>query len=187
VVATGPRKQPVRDHAFEVSLVMIRRSQLCSGRALFARLFLLGGTVFFTACGDMSGDHPPLYSVKGQVLSKGKPLVGGVVSFEWNGPAKVGPDGAKDGPLRATAKILNDGKFAMNGYAGAEGMPAGKYKVSVTHVAPRSEKGILGGDIAPVSKANAVIVNRKYADFKTSDLETEVFADKPNEPIFDLK
>ncbi len=177
----------VRDQPLKAEFDMVRRSVLCSGRVLLGRVLLLAGTMMFSACGDSSGDHPPVYPVRGQVLSKGKPLPGGLVVFELDAPGKVNADGTKEGPLRASAKISNDGRFSMNGYAGAEGMPVGKYKVSVSNVVPRSEKGLLSGEAPSVSKANAVKVNRNYADLSTSGLQTEVVADKPNEPTFDLK
>ena len=118
---------------------MIRKALLQSGQVHWRRLLLLAGTILLPACSDSLEDHPPLYPVKGKVILDGKPMTGGTIIFEYAGDGADAPKGVGGGPFRATAKI-KDGTFNLIGYAGAEGMPAGNYKVGISGSQGRSEE-----------------------------------------------
>jgi hypothetical protein len=150
-------------------------------------LSLLAGMLLLPACSDSLEKHPPVYPVNGQVLVNGKPLVAGVVVFESESPVESAPGGQKAQPLRATGKIENDGKFTMRAYPGEDGLPEGKYKVSVTARAGRSESNLFNKAELTIVKGKSDVVKGKYADLKTSGLHAQVYADKPNEPVFELK
>ena len=122
------------------------------------------------------------------MIRNGKPMAGGTILFEYAGDGPDAPKSAAGGPFRATAKI-HDGTFNLNGYAGAEGMPAGNYKVGVVATQGRSESGLFGKEkeiVLPQKGKSAFPVDR-YADPKTSGLTAQVSKDGPNEPAIDLK
>lgn len=149
--------------------------------------WLLAGTILLPACSNSLEEHPPLYPVKGKVNLDGKPMAGGTILFEYaGGDGPDAPKGAAGGPFRATAKI-KDGAFNLIGYAGAEGMPAGNYKVGISASQGRSEDGPLGRDVMLPRKGKAAVSFKQYADPKTSGLTAQVSKDGPNEPVFDLK
>jgi hypothetical protein len=50
---------------------------------------------------------------------------------------------------------------------------------------PRTEAGLFGG--STVKKGDPDVLHGRYSDPKTSGLKFDVVADKPNEPVFDLK
>ena len=165
----------IRHHFFILRPALIALSVLCSGAVV-----LLG-------CGAADGDHPPVYAVKGKVLYKGTPVSSGVVLFELEGGDQKASNGAQPGgPLRASGQIEPDGSFRLIAYQGAEGVPAGNYKVGISSVPPRNEGNILDA-AASAKKGNPDVLRGKYADPKTSGLHAEVFKDKANEPTFDLK
>jgi hypothetical protein len=165
---------------------MIRTTLLQSGRVNWLSLLLLAGTIVLAACSSSLEDHPPLYPVKGKVILDGKPMPGGTIIFEYSGDGADAPKGAGGGPFRVTSRI-KDGAFNLIGYAGAEGMPAGNYKVGILATQGRSEEGLFGRELVLPKKGKSAISISRYADPKTSGLKSEVFKDKPNEPIFDLK
>jgi hypothetical protein len=150
-------------------------------------LLLLAGTIVMSACGEPLEEHPPLYPVKGKVTRDGAPMAGGTIIFEYaGGEGADAPKGTAGGPFRATAKI-KDGAFSMIGYAGAEGMPAGRYKVGISALQGRSEAGILGRELVLPKRGKATAPPDGYADPKTSGLTAEITRDGPNEPVFNLK
>ncbi len=79
------------------------------------QLMLLG-------CGS-SPSHPPLVKATGTVTWKGNPLPGATVQFIPSGDTKGGG---------ATAKTNDQGLFALKYKTGAEGIPAGTYKVVIS-------------------------------------------------------
>ncbi len=166
---------------------MICKGSLPTGRMHRTWLLLLAGTICLPACNDSLEEHPPLYPVIGKVIRNGQPMAGGTIIFEYAG--KDGPDapkGVSGGPFRATAKI-KDGSFNLIGYAGAEGMPAGNYKVGISPLRGHSESGLFDKGRAMPTKGKPALPVDQYADPKTSGLTAEVFKDKPNEPVFELK
>jgi hypothetical protein len=125
--------------------------------------------------------------VKGKVLYKGAPISSGVVLFELEGGEPSHSNGVQPGaPLRATGNIEADGSFRLIAYQGADGVPAGNYKVGISSIPPRSEANILEA-AAAAKKGNPDVLKGRFADPKTSGLHAQVFKDKVNEPIFDLK
>jgi hypothetical protein len=165
---------------------MILRAGLQSGRGNWLWLLLLAGTILLPACINSLEDHPPLYPVNGKVILDGKPMTGGTIVFEYSGDEADAPKGAGGGPFRATSKI-KDGTFNLIGYAGAEGMPAGNYKVGISATQGRSEDNLFGREVVLPNKGKSAALVSRYADPKTSGLTSEVYKDKPNEPVFDLK
>ncbi len=149
-------------------------------------LLLLAGTILLPACRGPLEDHPPVYPVKGKVILDGKPMPVGTIIFEYNGDGADGPRGESGGPFRATARI-KEGAFTLNGYAGAEGMPAGHYKVGILPTQGRSESGLFGREVVLPKKGKSAVSVARYADPKSSGLTAQVASDKPNEPVFDLK
>jgi hypothetical protein len=166
--------------------MMIRKGSFQSGRVHWPRLLLLAGTVLVSACSDSLEDHPPLFPVKGKVIRDGKPMPGGTIIFEYAGDGPAAPKGAQGGPFRVTAKI-KDGSFNLIGYAGAEGVPAGNYKVGISGSQGRSEGNLFGREAVLPKKGKSAVLPDQYADPKTSGLTAQVLKDGPNEPVFDLK
>ena len=165
---------------------MMRKALLQAGRVDWLWLLLLAGPILLPACSNSLEDHPPLYPVKGKVILDGKPMTSGTIIFEYSGDGADAPKGVGGGPFRVTSKI-KDGTFNLIGYAGAEGMPAGNYKVGILATQGRSEANLFGREIVLPKKGKSAALVSRYADPKTSGLTSEVFRDKPNEPVFDLK
>jgi hypothetical protein len=165
---------------------MIRKASLQSGRLNGLRLVLLGGTILLSACSNSFEDHPPLYPVKGKVTVDGQPMPVGTIIFEYSGDGADAPKGPGGGPFRATSRI-KDGTFNLNGYAGAEGMPAGTYKVGISATQGRSEANLFGREVVLPKKGKSAVAVSRFADPKTSGLTSTVSRDGPNEPVFDLK
>jgi hypothetical protein len=166
--------------------MMIRRASLQAGSLRWRHFLLFAGTILLPACSNSFEDHPPLYPVKGKVIRDGKPMAGGTIIFESAGDGPDAPKGIAGGPFRVTAKI-NKGAFNMIGYAGAEGMPAGNYKVGISALQGRSESGLFGRELLLPKKGKSAGSAEKYADPKTSGLTAKVSEDGPNEPVFDLQ
>ena len=165
---------------------MIRRTSLQAGSLRWRHFLLLAGTILLPACSNSFEDHPPLYPVKGTVIREGQPMAGGTIIFESAGDGPDAPKGVAGGPFRVTAKI-NKGAFNMIGYAGAEGMPAGNYKVGISGSQGRSESSLFGREVVVQKKGKTGVSVERYADPKSSKLTAEVTKDGPNEPVFDLK
>jgi hypothetical protein len=155
------------------------------GRAGRVAIAISTGLCF--ACSQPRGDHPPVYPVNGKVLYKGKPIEGGVIIYEREGPESKGPPAEPSGgPLRATGQIEADGRFRLMAFPGAEGVPEGRYKVGISSRPPRTEDGLFGGAVA-AKKGDPDVLRGRYADPATSGLRAEVAKDGANEPTFDLK
>jgi hypothetical protein len=165
---------------------MIREATLLSARVHWRRLSLLAATILLAGCSESFEEHPPLYPVKGKVILDGKPMTAGTIIFEHAGDGADAPKGVGGGPFRATAKI-NNGSFTLIGYAGAEGMPAGNYKVGISGSQGRSESSLFGREVVVQKKGKTGVSVDRYADPKSSKLTAEVTKDGPNEPVFDLK
>jgi hypothetical protein len=152
-----------------------------------ARLTFLGFVIGSLGCGFSTAGQPPVYPVKGKVLFRGKPVTGGVVIYELEGGVSPGTHTAeRGGPLRATGRIESDGSFRLIAFPGAEGVPAGTYKVGISSLPPRTE-GNLFELAKSATKGNPDVLQGRFADPSKSGLHTQVIDDKPNEPTFDLK
>jgi hypothetical protein len=167
---------------------MIRRPCFYRRRGRVERLMIALLTAASLACTHWPGDdHPPVYPVKGKVLYKGHPIVGGVVVYEFDEGEAQGPaTSAGRGSLRATGRIEPDGSFRLVAFPGAEGVPEGRYRVGISSMPPRTEGGILDS-ARSATKGNPDVLRGRYADPKTSGLHAEVVKDAANEPTFDLK
>ncbi len=139
-------------------------------RSARRRRILLAATLFVAVPGCGSSRDLNLLPVNGRVLYKGKPLTGGVVLFEREGDQSAASDGSgTSGPLRATGQIQADGRFQLNAFEGALGVPQGRYRVGVSSVPPRTEANIFGGT-AVVKKGDPDVLRGRYIDPKTSGL-----------------
>jgi hypothetical protein len=120
------------------------------------------------------------------VLFKGKPISGGVVVYVQEGgdPTRSSTTSGK-GSVRATGRIDADGTFRLMAFPGAEGVPAGHYKVGISSVPARTEANLFDS-AGSIKKGNPDVLRGRFADPEQSGLRTEVFEDKPNEPTFDL-
>ncbi len=165
---------------------MIRKKSFQFAHASWTLRLLVAVAVFLPACSNSLEDHPPLYPVKGKVVRNGKPMPGGTIIFEYAGDGGYAPRGVGGGPFRATAKI-HDGAYSLNGYAGAQGMPAGKYLVGVLATQGRSEGGLFGREIVLPQKGKAAVSADRYADPKTSGLNAVVKEQGNEIPPFALK
>jgi len=108
----------------------------------------------------------PVYEVKGKILlSNGKPLSGGWISFVPKGGLPVTPSGA----------IGSDGSFSLVTGGSGEGAPAGEYKVRVE--APQLQQTASRSRKKP-------IIPFKYTDEDSSGLVITVRAETNQlEPI----
>jgi hypothetical protein len=160
------------------------------GRSRRARAMELAAaiaTAAWLSCAP-TGDHPPVYPVKGKVTYKGKPITAGSVIYELEGggEAKGSPAEPGAGAFRVTGRIQADGTFHLRAFPGVEGMPEGHYKVGIDSRPGRTEIGVL--DAGPrIKKGNPDVLRGRYTDPKTSGLGDEVVKDRPNEPSFDLQ
>ncbi len=92
-------------------------------KTALARWSLFCG-LFPLVLGCSSGPaHPPLVKGTGTVTWKGKPLAGALVQFIPSGETKG---------FGATAKTNSDGLYSLKYQTGAEGIPAGTYKVVIS-------------------------------------------------------
>src|SRR5262245_35167366 len=93
----------------------------------FQRLLAFMGLAFFA---DTLGCGPKYYPVSGKVtLPDGKPVPGSMVVFE-------GESGGKT--ISARGEVGADGGFSMSTNTPGDGVPAGKYKVSIAPPASAS-------------------------------------------------
>jgi hypothetical protein len=116
---------------------------------------LSGALAACLGCGD---GRPARVLISGIVLIDGQPLTRGNISFvPENGRPSAG-------------KIGQDGKFTLTCYDGADGAILGKHRVQVA-----ANRGISDHKIEWFAP-------RKYADFRTSEIEVEI-----TKPVDDLK
>jgi len=87
-------------------------------------LSLLGVLVLLPGCSSNAKPRKPTHPVNGQVLFEGRPLAGAYVSFHPQ-------DGDPDQP-RSGARTDHEGRFRMSTYDAFDGVPAGKYLVTIT-------------------------------------------------------
>ena len=91
-----------------------------SSRFWFSLNALLLTVGLLSGCGD---GRPSLVPVSGKVTLNGAPVDGALVGFE--------PDGIDGYSRPSIATTDSSGNFVVGTYDKADGMPAGKYKVSV--------------------------------------------------------
>ncbi|WP_145258324.1 hypothetical protein [Planctomycetes bacterium Pan216] len=117
-------------------------------------LMLPLAVVLAAGCGD---GRPQRFPVSGTVVVDGKPLTKGVVRFV--------PDGSRP----ATGKVLEDGRFAMTTFGGADGVMPGKHRVEIFAIE----------QLGPNKRQ--WLVPKKYSSYTTSGLEYTI-----DEPADDL-
>jgi hypothetical protein len=126
-------------------------------RSFMARMRTLAvlcacGAVITAGCGGPKHVH-----VAGKATVNGKPLAGLVISFNPD------PDKGNDARVSCMGRIGADGQYSLisdDGFKVTKGARLGWYKVTVS------------------SPDDAIIpVNKKYTDFRKTDLAVEVVAD----------
>jgi hypothetical protein len=108
----------------------------------------------------------------GKVTFKGAPVADAELSFFPE--EKSFPDS-----VRPKAKTSADGKFTAWTYVQGDGVPIGKYKVTIVHNAVSVSKDTI------VAKPNDLPA--KYATLDSTDLQVQIVAGKNEVPSFDLK
>jgi hypothetical protein len=114
-------------------------------------------TVLSLSCDNGDKRFKPVYPVRGQVFFEGKPAAGASIAFHateveehpWTKPA---------------AQVDEQGNFVVSTYRSDDGMPKGKYDVTIIWL----PKGYVG----PAEKANKLPT--RYADKATSGISIEV-------------
>jgi hypothetical protein len=133
----------------------------------FAFMSLLLAATTFAGCSNSTG--PTRYTVTGKVSYQGAPFAAGQIDFI---PEVGDAAGAVTGEVK-------DGAYT---FSGANGVPAGKYKVSINGSfigEPPNPSADTGGPSAVIQLPD------KYN--ATTELRAEVTAGGPNEFNFDLK
>lgn len=146
------------------AMMMAKAQRLCAG-------LLMAGLV---GCGSGAG-RLTVVPVEGVVSVNGEPVVGANVSFMPETPAQ--------GMLSAAGTSDAQGKFKLS--AGSYvGLPAGKYKVAVTHYTMKDGSPIKSDN--PMMDVNQLIaagkakqaIPRKYSDMESTQLRMEVAVGK---------
>tara|TARA_R110002167_G_scaffold364570_1_gene586615 strand:+ start:2362 stop:2775 length:414 start_codon:yes stop_codon:yes gene_type:complete len=128
--------------------------------------FFAIGTLFLTGCGSDAEKLPELSDATGTILLDGKPLVGGLVSFE--------PQISNSVKAKASfGSTDEEGKFKLRYNATTDGVIPGKQVVRVSKLSGTNEEP--GEEILP-GKYNT-----------ESTLTAEVTKEGPNDFPFDLK
>lgn len=91
-----------------------------SSRFCFRLLALFLTSGLLSGCGD---GRPSLVPVSGKVTLNGAPIDGALIGFE--------PDGIEGYSRPSISTTDSSGNFVVGTYDKADGMPAGKYKVTV--------------------------------------------------------
>lgn len=123
--------------------------------------------VLVAGCGG--NDAPPLSKISGKVISSGKPLTHGMVSF------------ASEEGFGASASIDEQGNYTLSSQYGS-GIPVGTYSVTVTPP-PREEVDMGDGPPSPAARNQYPEIPMKYRDFSTSGLQ---FTVEQGRQTFDL-
>jgi hypothetical protein len=139
-------------------------------------------------CGGEAGDNRPRYPASGTVLLEGAPVEGAVVAFVLD-----------EGDATAAAMTDELGKFQLNLPPGKQGIPAGKYKITVRKSSASGpavkepttfeemEKQHKAGPPAAPPPPPKLGVPARYGDTATSQLTEEVLPDVKNEFTIELK
>jgi hypothetical protein len=135
------------------------RTSKAAPRAL--AVLCLCGAMATAGCGG-----PRYVPVSGTATYNGKPLTGLLVSFNPD------PDKGNDARVSCVGRVGPDGKYSLlsdDGFKATKGARLGWYKVTLS--APDEE---------------AIPANKKYTDFRKTDMLVEVVAD-PKPGAYDLK
>lgn len=121
-------------------------------------------------CSDRQPERTKVYPARGAVFFKGKPAAGAIVRV--HGVEGVG------GSLMPRAVVQKDGTFSLMTYEADDGIPAGRYRVSVywRHQGQEGEQD--GPSLIP----------ERYTRPESSGLEVEIKAEPENKlSPFNLK
>jgi hypothetical protein len=141
------------------------------GLVMLKRLVLLSLVVLALGCGEKR-NTPPTAPVTGKVTYKGKPVIGGTVTFNPEEALKGNP---------GSGDIAEDGTYSLTTYEVGDGAVLGKHTVTV-QVFP----GQRGGPEAALPGMESKLpspIPKKYADPSTSKLTFEV---KEGDNVADL-
>jgi hypothetical protein len=132
-----------------------------------AALLLMCGAVLTAGCGKKGGDRPKVVRAGGQVLFRGAPVEGAVVTFT-NAEANVS----------AYAKTGPDGRFRLTTFGHEDGAVPGRQKVAVSKVEV-TRKAPPGVDYSttsaePPPDERKHLLPERYSRPDTSGLEVEV-------------
>jgi hypothetical protein len=119
---------------------------------------LLAAIALCTASIGCGGGSPRPVVVRGQVTYQGRPLGTGTVAFI---PAEPGPP--------ATGQIQPDGQYTLSTFRPGDGALPGRYAVMV--IAVGDTTGHLPDEANPPA---SLLIPRKYASHRTSDLTADV-------------
>ena len=136
--------------------------------------------LFLAGCGD---GRPSLVQATGTITLDGNPIEGAVIALQ---PVGEGEDANR----RPSAGVTGpDGKFTLTTYEKDDGVPPGKYKVTV------QKRELIGklpanyNDERPdaVPLKYKLAIPRKYMMVETSGLEVEVTSSELKPATFDLQ
>ena len=147
----------------------------------------LPGLLAVVGCGSGMSDNTPRFPVSGKVLLEGAPVDGAVVAF-----SRV------DGQATAVAMTDEMGEFQLNVPPGKRGVPAGKYRVTVSKTSTpemrkeattfeEMERDHKAGRTPEPPPAPKLAIPGRYADPELSNLAEEVSASGKNEFVIQLK
>jgi len=134
--------------------------------------------VALAGCGD---GRPALVRVTGTVQLDGKPLEGAIVSFQ---PVAQGRD-AFQRPSSAVTDA--EGKFSPGTYGPDDGLPPGKYRVTIQKRQPVGAASGTSESQASGPVRYQWITPRRLADPDTSGLEAEVTSSGLEPSVFELE
>lgn len=123
-------------------------------------------------CSGSNNPWEKTYPVSGVVQFKGKPISGAELAF-------FPMDTSAPDEVRPKAKSDEAGRFEAWTYAQKDGLPAGKYRVTVVH----HEVAVSNGTI--VAKPNTLPA--KYATLDKTDLQVEILPHHKETIAIDLK
>jgi hypothetical protein len=122
--------------------------------------------------------RPPVYPVSGQVVYQGKPLEGASVTFS-----------PLEGTHGGAGQTDVEGRFSLTTFEANDGVPAGKYRVTVTKaeaiVTPHpDDPGAV--NLPPLKVEQRHLIPERYSSPETSDLTAEVSESGENDFSFEL-
>jgi hypothetical protein len=137
---------------------------------------LLSTSLVFAGCEskDSGSEKLPTEPARGIVKYKGKPVAKASVGFQ-----------SLDGKVSAWGKTDGVGSFTLSTYGEEDGIPPGKYRVTV---AADNTEEIEPGVLAPEPEEGwKSPIPEKYADPETTDILIEVTQAGPNDFTIELK
>jgi hypothetical protein len=163
------------------SLSMVQRSS--TGSVQLRPLLLRGIVVclFIPACGGEQEEFRfEVHPVEGQITQKGKPVARAFVRFHPLDPSSTKIPEGREGPeVLLTTETDPDGRFVMSTYLADDGVPAGKYAVTVGNGLSESEVDVENSDSRSVAAdRRKTSINPLFRDPATTPLRAEI---KPGE------